>query len=198
MNNEIKILSASGQLGYGIPEDAFRRGIAARPDVIGVDMGSVDPGPYCLGSGQMMVGGEGLRRDLRMVLEAQNETGAPLLMGSAGTAGRREHLAAVVTMIEEIAKERGLSFKMAIIPADVPVERTDGEARGQPQRMGTGNPEHSRRTRHREHRTEGTAWPGRQLPRYGVRVTGRRSGTRGNTVQHDRRRTQGKTSSQQC
>jgi tetratricopeptide (TPR) repeat protein len=39
--------------------------------VIGADMGSIDPGPYCLGSGEMVVAGEGLRRDLRMVLDAQ-------------------------------------------------------------------------------------------------------------------------------
>lgn len=122
MKTEMKILSASGQLGYGIPEDAFRRGVAQKPDVIGADMGSIDPGPFCLGSGKTMVSGEGLRRDLRMVLEASRSLGAPLLMGSAGTAGRREQLDEVVATIESIAQERGLSFKMAIIPADIPVE----------------------------------------------------------------------------
>ena len=65
---DLKILAASGQLGYGIPEDAFKRGVAAGPDVIGADMGSIDPGPYCLGSGKSMVSGEGLRRDLRTLV----------------------------------------------------------------------------------------------------------------------------------
>jgi len=119
---EMKILAASGQLGYGIPEEAFQRGVAARPDVIGADMGSIDPGPYCLGSGEMVVAGESLRRDLRMVLEAAKETGAPLLMGSAGTAGRRSQLDAVVEVVESIAKERGLRFRLATINADIPVE----------------------------------------------------------------------------
>lgn len=122
MKQPMKLLSASGQLGYGIPEDAFRRGVAQKPDVIGADMGSIDPGPFCLGSGTMMVAGEGLRRDLRMVLEATLATGAPLLMGSAGTAGRRPQLDHVVEVIEDIAKERGLSFEMAIIPSDIPAE----------------------------------------------------------------------------
>jgi hypothetical protein len=120
MSAAMKILAASGQLGYGIPEDAFRRGVAAGPDVIGADMGSIDPGPYCLGSGQMVVAGEGLRRDLRMVLEAARETGAPLLMGSAGTAGRRTQLDAVLEVADSVAKERGLSFRLAVIPADIP------------------------------------------------------------------------------
>jgi hypothetical protein len=120
MTKSMKILAASGQLGYGIPEDPFKRGVAAGPDVIGADMGSIDPGPYCLGSGNMVVAGEGLRRDLRMVLEAARETGAPLLMGSAGTAGRRSQLDAVLEVVESVARERGLSFKTAVIPADVP------------------------------------------------------------------------------
>jgi acyclic terpene utilization AtuA family protein len=122
MPRELKILAASGQLGYGIPEDAFRRGVAEQPDVIGADMGSIDPGPYCLGSGEMVVAGEALRRDLRMVLEAARETGAPLLMGSAGTAGRRSQLDTVVGVVESIARERGFSFRLATIAADVPVD----------------------------------------------------------------------------
>ncbi len=120
MTTAMKILAASGQLGYGIPEDPFRRGVAARPDVIGADMGSIDPGPYCLGSGNMVVAGEGLRRDLRMVLEAARDTGAPLLMGSAGTAGRRSQLDAVLDVVESVARERGLSFRLAVIPSDIP------------------------------------------------------------------------------
>lgn len=122
MKPELKIFAASGQLGYGIPEDAFKRGVAAGPHVIGADLGSIDPGPYCLGSGNMVVGGEALRRDIRMVLEAHKSTGAPLLMGSAGTAGRRSQLDAVLEVVESVAKERGLKFRMAVIAADIPKE----------------------------------------------------------------------------
>lgn len=118
----LKIMCASGQLGYGIPEDAFKRGIAAGPDVIGADMGSIDPGPFCLGSGNVGAGGEAMRRDLRMVLEGARETGAPLLLGSAGTAGRRPQLDTVVEAVVAIAKERGLKFRMAVIGADIPNE----------------------------------------------------------------------------
>ncbi len=119
---EMKIFAASGQLGYGIPEEAFKIGVAKQPDVIGADLGSIDPGPYCLGSGETVVTGEALRRDLRMVLEAAKETGAPLLMGSAGTAGRRSQLEHVVEVVQSIAKERGLSFRLATITADIPAD----------------------------------------------------------------------------
>ena len=99
---------------------ALKRGFAAGPDVIGADMGSIDPGPYCLGSGESTVTGEGLRRDLRLVLEGAKETGAPLLMGSAGTAGRKEQLDHVIRYVEEIARDRGLKFKLATINSDIP------------------------------------------------------------------------------
>lgn len=120
MMQPMKILAASGQLGYGIPEEALRLGVTARPDVIGADLGSIDPGPFCLGSGALVVGGEALRRDIRLVLDAHKETGAPLLMGSAGTAGRGEQLDAVVEVVESVARERGHSFRMAVIHADIP------------------------------------------------------------------------------
>lgn len=45
----LRVLSASGQLGYGIPEKALQAGMARRPDFIGCDMGSIDPGPAYLG-----------------------------------------------------------------------------------------------------------------------------------------------------
>ena len=32
----LRVLAASGQLGYGIPEEAFRRGMARAPHLIGV------------------------------------------------------------------------------------------------------------------------------------------------------------------
>jgi len=41
----LRILSASGQLGYGIIEKAFRAGLERDLHLIGADMGSVDPGP---------------------------------------------------------------------------------------------------------------------------------------------------------
>ena len=49
----LRVLAASGQLGFGIPEPALRRGLERQPHFIGCDMGSIDPGPYYLGSGTM-------------------------------------------------------------------------------------------------------------------------------------------------
>lgn len=116
---EIKCLSASGQLGYGIPEKALRVGVRRSPDVLAADMGSIDPGPFYLGSGQMGVGGAALRRDLGLVLSAARGLNVPLLIGSAGTAGASAQLDAVLEVVREVAKAERHSFRMAVIRSDV-------------------------------------------------------------------------------
>jgi hypothetical protein len=58
------VLAASGQLGYGIPEPALREGLERGPHIIGCDMGSIDPGPYYLGSGQLATSEHAVRSDL--------------------------------------------------------------------------------------------------------------------------------------
>ena len=92
----LRILSASGQLGYGIAAASLERGLARQPHFIGCDMGSIDPGPYYLGSGRMAAPQAMVRRDLDLVLMAARRLDIPLLIGSAGTAGARPHLAATL------------------------------------------------------------------------------------------------------
>lgn len=116
---EMRCFSATGQLGYGIPRPAFERGIEQKPDYIGGDMGSIDPGPYYLGSGKSGKSRMGVKRDLEMILNAGRQLKIPVLLGSAGTAGGDLHLAEVVEIIKQISKENNLHFKMAVIHAEV-------------------------------------------------------------------------------
>src|SRR5262249_61111959 len=83
----LRSLGASGQLGYGIPTPAFEAGLARTPDMIGVDMGSIDIGPAYLGGGTMAPTRVGAKRDLRKVLRAARRLDVPLIVGSAGSAG---------------------------------------------------------------------------------------------------------------
>lgn len=116
----LRILAASGQLGYGIPERAFREGLARRPHVIGCDMGSIDVGPYYLGAGVLATSDHVTRRDLRLVLEGARASDTPLVIGSAGTAGAAPHLDHTLALVREIAAESTLSFKLAVIRSDIP------------------------------------------------------------------------------
>ena len=63
----VSILS-HGMLGYGFPlaslEEAERRGF----QLLAIDAGSTDPGPYYLGSGRPFVSETMVRRDLDLLL----------------------------------------------------------------------------------------------------------------------------------
>ena len=115
----MRLLGASGQLGYGIPTPAFNAGLARKPDLIGCDMGSIDIGPTYLGKGEMATSPEATRRDLRKVLHGARELDVPLVIGTAGSAGAAPHLEATLAMLREIAHADGLHFRMAVIPADI-------------------------------------------------------------------------------
>jgi hypothetical protein len=118
----LRVLSASGQLGYGIPVASFERGMARQPHVVGADMGSIDPGPFYLATGEMAAPAAMVRRDLRLVLEASLKAGIPLIIGSAGTAGAGPQLERVAALLREIGAELGLPFRLATIASDIPAQ----------------------------------------------------------------------------
>jgi hypothetical protein len=115
----LRVLGASGQLGYGIPAASFEAGLAREPDMIGCDMGSIDIGPAYLGSGRLATTEQATKRDLRRVLQAARRLDVPLVIGSAGSAGGAPHLAATLDLVRAIASEDGLHFKLASIRADL-------------------------------------------------------------------------------
>ena len=125
----LKAISASGQLGYGVLEPAFREGLAREPDFIGADMGSVDPGPNYLGAGHMATSGPTTVRDLRLLLNGARASDTPLIIGSAGTAGAKPHLEATLDLVRGIAAEDNLHFKLAVAHADVDKEMIKQAAR---------------------------------------------------------------------
>ena len=84
---EIRLLSTSAILGYGFPEASLQAGMARAPHVIGVDGGSVDPGPYYLGAGVPFCSVMAIRRDLRLMLRAAIAARIPLMIGTSGGAG---------------------------------------------------------------------------------------------------------------
>jgi hypothetical protein len=115
---EYKILSPTGIVGYGFPEDSFNAGVAQKPDLIACDAGSTDPGPYYLGSGIPFTNKVAVKRDLTLMLKAACSLGIPLVIGSAGGSGAAPHLEREVGIITEIAEEHQLTFKMAVISSE--------------------------------------------------------------------------------
>ena len=120
---EFRVLSATAILGYGFPEASFREGLRRRPDLIGVDAGSTDPGPYYLGAGKSFTNRAAVKRDLRFMLTAGVRRGIPVVIGTAGGSGARPHVDWCEEIVREIAAEEKLTFKMGVIYADVPKAR---------------------------------------------------------------------------
>lgn len=116
---QLTLLSPTAILGYGFPDSSFERGISFGPDVIAVDAGSSDPGPYYLGSGKCFVSRVAVKRDLTYLLRAARTLRVPLVIGSAGGSGAKPHLEWCYDILMEVAKEEGVSFRLAVITADV-------------------------------------------------------------------------------
>lgn len=121
--SDITVLAPTGTLGYGFGDAALARGMSMAPDVIAVDAGSTDPGPHYLGSSETLVSRFAAERELRTLVLASRAAGVPLVVGSAGGAGTRQHVDWTADIIREVARSEGLTLRLATIYADVPIER---------------------------------------------------------------------------
>ncbi len=116
---EIRMLAATGMLGSGFREESLLRGIDWKPDFIGADSGSTDPGPYYLGAGRPQFSGRAYERDLRILLREAVPRRIPLLIGSAGMAGANPHVDYLAEIVRSLARELGLKFRMAVVRSEV-------------------------------------------------------------------------------
>jgi hypothetical protein len=135
----MKIVSLNGLLGYGYTIEAMERVLAMDVDYIGVDAGSSDPGPFYLGSGASFTNRDAVKRDLELVLPYAKSRNIPFVIGTAGGAGGNVHLQWAKDIIEQIAKEKRISLKMAIIQSEVTKEYVKEKLRsGKIKDMGPG------------------------------------------------------------
>ncbi|EHM02968.1 hypothetical protein HMPREF9946_00569 [Acetobacteraceae bacterium AT-5844] len=112
------MLSTSGILGYGYAEESLKIGMSWEPHLIGCDGGSTDPGPYYLGAGKSFTSRLSVKRDLRLMLQAAVAARIPCIIGTSGGAGGEPHLQDTAALVREIAREEGLSFRMALIHSE--------------------------------------------------------------------------------
>lgn len=115
---QLRVLSPTAILGYGFPMSSFEEGMKRKPHVIAVDAGSTDPGPYYLGAGKSFTDRNSVKRDLEIMIPAALEAGIPVIIGTAGGSGGHPHVDLTMDIIREIAQQRGLSFKVAVINSE--------------------------------------------------------------------------------
>ncbi|ACL70291.1 acyclic terpene utilization AtuA family protein [Halothermothrix orenii] len=127
--DKIKVLSPTAILGYGFPVESFERGLDRKPDVIAVDGGSTDPGPYYLGSGLSFTDRNAVKRDLHLMIEAGQKLNIPVLVGTAGGSGASAHLNWCLDIVKEIINEEGFKLKIATIGAEIDREEVKNRLR---------------------------------------------------------------------
>ncbi|WP_433796685.1 acyclic terpene utilization AtuA family protein [Actinoplanes sp. CA-252034] len=114
-NNAVRVLVPTGMLGGGFPPETVTRGLQLGADVIAVDGGSTDSGPYYLGAGVAKTARAAVARDMRLLLRAAATAGIPLIVGSCGTSGTDTGVDWVAAITREILAEEGLSLRVATI-----------------------------------------------------------------------------------
>jgi hypothetical protein len=115
---EVRVLSASGQIGSGFLESSFARGISLEPHIIACDGGSTDAGPAHLGTGEPHFSREGTKRDLKLMLQGGAKLGVPVIVGSCGFGGGDDGVAWMRDIALEIAREEGLKFRLALVRSE--------------------------------------------------------------------------------
>lgn len=114
------VISPTSCMGLvGIDEEAYKKALEYNPDSIAADAGSLDPGPYYLGTGLPHVPRYKMKEDCRIIMEGLSRRKTPIVIGSAGGSGGRKHIEWHLEVIDEVAKELGRTFKVAIIDTTI-------------------------------------------------------------------------------
>ncbi|SEN49293.1 Protein of unknown function [Pseudorhodobacter antarcticus] len=107
-----RILIPSGVLCLGFDRDALARGVAAKPDLIAIDGGSTDSGPWSLGAGQSKYARSVTKSEWRELMLARATAGVPLVIGTAGTCGADACVDWMYDITLELAAELGQSLRI--------------------------------------------------------------------------------------
>jgi hypothetical protein len=118
-----RVVSVCGALGYGYPKESLQEALKGRIDAIISDGGSMDAGPYYLGTGTEYFEREAVKADFRHMVEAGQQTGSPVILGSCGMAGGNRNLEWMLEVAKEVFAElKVVEAKVAVIPAELDAE----------------------------------------------------------------------------
>ena len=102
-------------LGAGFPVETIDRGLSLGADVIAVDGGSTDSGPYYLGTATAKTTERAVARDLGALLTRARRADLPLIVGSCGTSGTDAGVDWIAGIVRRIAEEESLKLHVARI-----------------------------------------------------------------------------------
>jgi hypothetical protein len=115
-----RVVSACGALGYGYPKESLEEALKGRVDAIVADAGSMDAGPYYLGTGTEYFEREAVKADYRHMVAAGQKLGCPVILGSCGMAGGNRNLDWMQAVAKEIFAELDVKdAAVAVIRAEL-------------------------------------------------------------------------------
>src|SRR5271163_3299428 len=125
-----RVVSACGALGYGYPKESLEEALKGRVDAIISDAGSMDAGPYYLGTGTEYFEREAVKADFHHMVAVGLKTGSPVILGSSGMAGGNRNVDFMLDVAKEVFAELNVEdTKVAVITAELDPEVVVGELR---------------------------------------------------------------------
>lgn len=118
-----KILVPSGVLGLGFDQEALNLGLKRHPDIICIDGGSTDSGPFYLGTGTTKYSSEVCKLEWKKLMKAREQLGVPLVIGTCGTCGTNNMVDWMFEMTCSIAKELKQKVRVARIYSENSTEQ---------------------------------------------------------------------------
>jgi hypothetical protein len=118
-----RVVSVCGALGYGYPKESLTEALKGRIDAIISDGGSMDAGPYYLGTGTEYFEREAIKADFRHMVEAAQKIDVPVILGSSGMAGGNRNVELMLGIAKEVFAELDVkNTKVAVIGAELDPE----------------------------------------------------------------------------
>jgi hypothetical protein len=125
-----RVVSACGALGYGYPKESLEEALKGRVDAIISDAGSMDAGPFYLGTGTEYFEREAVKADFHHMVAAGLKTGSPVILGSSGMAGGNRNVDFMLDVAKEVFAELNVQdAKVAVITAELDPEVVVSELR---------------------------------------------------------------------
>ncbi len=111
----IRVLVPSGVLGLEFNKEALQRGLNNNPDIIAIDGGSTDSGPYYLGTSTSKYSRAVTQGEWEYLLEARAQANVPLVIGSSGTCGTDQTVDWMVEITNKLLKSFDRKLRIGTI-----------------------------------------------------------------------------------
>jgi hypothetical protein len=119
-NRVYRVVAACGTLGYGYPTESLQSAVNGHVDAIVCDGGSMDAGPYYLGTGTSFFDREAVKADYRRMVAAGLKARCPVILGSAGMGGGNRNVDWMLDLAKDVFAELNVTeAKVAVIKSEL-------------------------------------------------------------------------------